>query len=1358
MLSGPVKEVTSVAVGDAGVQVNVDNRVPQVGGQVVFGVRSVIRRQVVPGVRARGALADNGTADQVGVKVAIDVSEGLQFVPGLQPPGGTTFDSDTMIWDVGTVDSDLTTWLTLDVPVVVTPSPSLAELPLERRCLTAEVVEALPAYETDPRWELNDVFTLCLGQRPAVISDGEIALWWLHNCVGENRYPCGVAESIELFARVNCAEHVSQGIEQYCRGGIGDYEEYINPRWVIVQIQDPGGRAKDAHPDSVVTDSGVVSWQTANVGDTGTPRAAHKHRNGVSLIESQEDFKNEASDWYSFGPFTVTKRESVPGHFKIRKSFDGSIWYDPMPTATQESFTDSSYLDSYEEFIEFERLGTYVMTYKAEATGKDRRTHSAEGTYTFHVGPISELEVRGGRQDPVAPQGQQAYTILATNNGPDAAPAVEVTLSDVPEGAQPRLSDGAYRELACQDGLCDAIWDLGELPVTGGRIAKGLTEFPTLTLIVPAGSGAPNISASIANTRDYSVTIDGTTHSTNYFDYYAANDTAVIVARAGTGEGDPSQPSVTTAQAYPQPPIAVLRWDPVERVNLWPVSHYELSRSDASCGLPDSNDTPERVDGTLFVDDLDSNAFNSNRLLCYYVRAVNELGVPGNWSAPVDVFGDIGIVRGVTVNPTDLTVAEDGGAATYTVVLNAQPPAPVTITPTTDDPKVATVATAHPNDVLLFGPGDWSIPQTVTVTGVNDAIDNPQNRRGTTIRHRAAGGGYGSVRVAPVSVTVTDDDATTPNQPPGVTVSQSQLLVAEDGGVATYTVSLNRQPSEDVVVTASVAPASPNPGAATLHRSGAAPGNSATLRFTAANWASPQTVTVTGQDDDRDNPNDQRTLRITHTARGGGYSGGAVGNPVPVTVVDDDSDDGGTAVAFGVTRSKTALAMMEGARDSYSVTLNAEPLGPVRIELSSNATDVATVAPTELVFTTGDWNMPQTVTVTGVDDQQSTGERTAAITHTISGGGYRGVVIPDLPVTVGDDDVKQVVVSAADLELAEAGGKAAYTLALTSPPDGSDPVTVALDASGGAVAVSRSRVTFTTSNWDVPQRVTVTGVNDDIDNPEDRRAVSIRHTASGGGYGDVKVDNVAVTVLDDDTFGVTISEARLYVPTGRGEQTYTVRLNSRPTHDVTLDIENGDWRLHISHNRRQTQGGLTHDLVFTPNNWNSPKLVEVTNVGGASGVYNLRHRTFSADGNYDAMYWQDVEVQRVRKPKVTLSPTEKRVIVTAGDPAELTLSIDGAALAYDLDVVLTVIDGYHVLLNQDHGTKQFIIPAGQTEATARFPTKVGTLSAPDYRCEGGRGSARVWVATRANYTSDNVLTADPAIVEVHHPDKASCGR
>ena len=42
---------------------------------------------------------------------------------------------------------------------------------------------------------------------------------------------------------------------------------------------------------------------------------------------------------------------------------------------------------------------------------------------------------------------------------------------------------------------------------------------------------------------------------------------------------------------------------------------------------------------------------------------------------------------------------------------------------------------------------------------------------------------------------------------------------------------------------------------------------------------------------------------------------------------------------------------------------------------------------------------------------------------------------------------------------------------------------------------------FTTANWDAPQTVTVTGVDDAVDNAGDRRSTSITHTLSGEGYG-----------------------------------------------------------------------------------------------------------------------------------------------------------------------------------------------------------------------------------------------------------------
>ena len=113
---------------------------------------------------------------------------------------------------------------------------------------------------------------------------------------------------------------------------------------------------------------------------------------------------------------------------------------------------------------------------------------------------------------------------------------------------------------------------------------------------------------------------------------------------------------------------------------------------------------------------------------------------------------------GVTVTPTALTVPENGGTAPYTVVLNSAPTANVVIAVavTPDDPP-ATISTAS----LTFTTANWNAAQTVTVTGRNDNMDNPGDRRTATITHGATSTdtGYNTVTIASVTVTVTDDDA-----------------------------------------------------------------------------------------------------------------------------------------------------------------------------------------------------------------------------------------------------------------------------------------------------------------------------------------------------------------------------------------------------------------------------------------------------------------------------------------------------------------------------------------------------------------------------------------------------------------------
>ncbi len=105
---------------------------------------------------------------------------------------------------------------------------------------------------------------------------------------------------------------------------------------------------------------------------------------------------------------------------------------------------------------------------------------------------------------------------------------------------------------------------------------------------------------------------------------------------------------------------------------------------------------------------------------------------------------------GVTVSPTDLTVAE-GAEATYTIVLDSQPNGSVTVTPTSGNAEAASVS-----DALTFTTGNWNTAQTVTVTGVeeNNADSGDES---LSITHAVSG--YGAVTTAAdVQVTVNDND------------------------------------------------------------------------------------------------------------------------------------------------------------------------------------------------------------------------------------------------------------------------------------------------------------------------------------------------------------------------------------------------------------------------------------------------------------------------------------------------------------------------------------------------------------------------------------------------------------------------
>ena len=146
---------------------------------------------------------------------------------------------------------------------------------------------------------------------------------------------------------------------------------------------------------------------------------------------------------------------------------------------------------------------------------------------------------------------------------------------------------------------------------------------------------------------------------------------------------------------------------------------------------------------------------------------------------------------GVTVAPLELSL-EEGGTASYTVVLDTDPGAGarVTVTPSVGDPGAVAISP----QALTFDSGNWSRPQGVNVSGVDDDDDNHET---VAIGHTVSGYGNG-VAADSVTVEVVDDDYVEP------VVSIAGGEAVEEGGWATFTLTAQPPPRQGIVVNVSV--------------------------------------------------------------------------------------------------------------------------------------------------------------------------------------------------------------------------------------------------------------------------------------------------------------------------------------------------------------------------------------------------------------------------------------------------------------------------------------------------------------------------------------------------------------------------
>jgi lysophospholipase L1-like esterase len=307
-----------------------------------------------------------------------------------------------------------------------------------------------------------------------------------------------------------------------------------------------------------------------------------------------------------------------------------------------------------------------------------------------------------------------------------------------------------------------------------------------------------------------------------------------------------------------------------------------------------------------------------------------------------------------------------------------------------------------------------------------------------------------------------------------------------------------------------------------------------------------------------------------------------------------------------------------GGKAFFSVRLSKAPTANVTINISSSDTTEGTVNKTSITFTPQNWNVSQTVAVTGVDDNVRDGDKAYSIilSNTQSSDPkFSGVNSPNVSMVNLDND-----------------GAITGTVFLDTNKNGSqnsgEPnmanVLVFLDLNNNGLVNNGEPFRTTGSDGKFtfdhlgPGTYTLRVVA-----PEGYTISpngSATHTFTVGG-GQVSTGNFGLVVIPGEV--ILTPTSNMQTTEAGGTATFTVRLSKAPTANVTVNLASSN----------TGEGTInTTTLTFTPQNWNQPQTVVITGVD--DNVLD-GHKAFKI--NVTAITSNDPAYQGIPKPGIDVT-------------------------------------------------------------------------------------------------------------------------
>jgi disulfide oxidoreductase YuzD len=496
------------------------------------------------------------------------------------------------------------------------------------------------------------------------------------------------------------------------------------------------------------------------------------------------------------------------------------------------------------------------------------------------------------------------------------------------------------------------------------------------------------------------------------------------------------------------------------------------------------------------------------------------------------------------------TIAENGGAATVTATLSAESASDVTVTLGYSGTAVGGGTDYTASSAAISIPAG-STAGTVTVTAVNDTIDETDESIIVDIASVTNGVENGTQKV---TVTIADDDAE-----PAISVNDPSVAEGNSGNTElTFTVILSAASGKSITIDYATANGTATAGSDYTAAGGA-------LTFNAGETSKTVNVTVAG--DWVTEPNETVLLNLSNPdnasiadAQGSGTITNDEADPL-ITVND-------VSVAEGNADTST-LSFTVSLNHSSALTVTADYTAADNT--ATAGTDYAAAGGT-LSFAPGETSKTISVTISGdvgYEPNESFYINLSNPTNaTISDNQGIG--------TITNDDAEPMVTLSVDSgTIAEDGGATATaTLSAVS----SSEVTVWLAYSGtathGGTDYTAASETITIPAGSSAGTVTVTAVNDTIDETDESIIVDIASVTNGVENGTQKV---TVTIADDDAEpAISVNDtSEAEGNTGTSTLTFTVTLSAVSGKTITVDYATADGTAEIGTDYTQASGTLT---------------------------------------------------------------------------------------------------------------------------------------------------------------------------------------